>query len=156
MGFLKQRYSVLWTRSIACLIKLILEILLRGTFAAAYVSELVGTNKLPKTQKEPWWKRWLEGMFKEFNQDLDFVNILLEKRNGCLDSRVVLVFLTKGPTVVIQKDKVKGDFCMQLSTYYILTLSMEVINTYIGRWDLWLFRKENVIARATERVYTTV
>ena len=72
-------------------------------------------------------------MFKEFNQDLDFVNILLEKRNGCLDSRVVLVFLTKGPTVVIQKDKVKGDFCMQLSTYYILTLSMEVINTYIGR-----------------------
>ena len=29
--------------------------------AAAYVTELVGANKLPKTKKEPWWKRRLEG-----------------------------------------------------------------------------------------------
>ena len=28
--------------------------------AAAYVTELVGTNNLPKTKKEPWWKRRLE------------------------------------------------------------------------------------------------
>ena len=27
---------------------------------AAYNSELVWANKLPKTKKEPWWKRWLE------------------------------------------------------------------------------------------------
>ena len=29
--------------------------------AAAYVTEWVGANKLPKTKKEPWWKRRLEG-----------------------------------------------------------------------------------------------
>ena len=29
--------------------------------AAPYVTELVGANKLPKTKKEPWWKRRLEG-----------------------------------------------------------------------------------------------
>ena len=33
--------------------------------AAAYVSELVGANKLPKTKKEPWWKRQLEGTLKK-------------------------------------------------------------------------------------------
>ena len=49
--------------------------------AAAYVSELVGANKLPKTKKKPWWKRRLEGKLKELSQDLDFVNNLLEKRN---------------------------------------------------------------------------
>ena len=32
-------------------------------------------------KKEPWWKRWLDGKLKELNRDLDFVNILLEKRN---------------------------------------------------------------------------
>ena len=32
--------------------------------AAAYVTELVGANKLPKTKKEPWWKRRLEGKLK--------------------------------------------------------------------------------------------
>ena len=49
--------------------------------AAAYVTELVGANKLPKTKKEPWWKRRLEGKLKELSRDLDFVNNLLEKRN---------------------------------------------------------------------------
>ena len=49
--------------------------------AAAYFSELVGGNKLPKTKKEPWWKRQLEGKLKELSRDLDFVNNLLEKRN---------------------------------------------------------------------------
>ena len=49
--------------------------------AAAYVTELVGANKLQKTKKEPWWKRKLEGKLKELNPDLDFVNNLLEKRN---------------------------------------------------------------------------
>ena len=49
--------------------------------AAAYVTELVGANKLPKTKKEPWWKRRLEGKLKELRRDLDFVNNLLEKRN---------------------------------------------------------------------------
>ena len=49
--------------------------------SAAYFSELVGANKLPKTKKEPWWKRQLEGKLKKLNQDLGFVNILLEKRN---------------------------------------------------------------------------
>ena len=33
--------------------------------AAAYVFELVGANKLPKTKKEPWWKRRLEGKLKD-------------------------------------------------------------------------------------------
>ena len=32
--------------------------------AAAYVSELVGVNKLPKTKKEPWWKSRLEEKLK--------------------------------------------------------------------------------------------
>ena len=45
--------------------------------AAAYASELVGANKLPKTKKEPRWKRRLEGKLKEFSRDLDFVNNLL-------------------------------------------------------------------------------
>ena len=49
--------------------------------AAAYVTELVEANKLPKTKKEPWWKRRLEGKLKELRRDLDFVNNLLEKRN---------------------------------------------------------------------------
>ena len=49
--------------------------------AAAYVTELVGANKLPKTKKEPLWKRRLEGKLKELSRDLDFVNNLLEKRN---------------------------------------------------------------------------
>ena len=49
--------------------------------AAAYVSELVGANKLPKRKKKPCWKRGLEGKLKELSQDLDFVNNLLEKRN---------------------------------------------------------------------------
>ena len=49
--------------------------------AAAYVSQLVGANKLPKIKKEPWWKRRLEGKLKELSRDLDFVNNLLEKRN---------------------------------------------------------------------------
>ena len=49
--------------------------------AAAYVTELVGANKLPKTKKELWWKRRLEGKLKELSRDLDFVNNLLEKRN---------------------------------------------------------------------------
>ena len=49
--------------------------------AAAYVFELVGAHKLPTTKKELWWKRRLEGKLKELNRDLDFVNILLEKRN---------------------------------------------------------------------------
>ena len=46
---------------------------------AAYVSELAGADKLPKTEKEPWWKRRLERKVKELSQDLDFVNNLLEK-----------------------------------------------------------------------------
>ena len=49
--------------------------------AAAYFTELVGGNKLTKTKKEPWWKRWLEGKLKELSRDLDFVNNLFEKRN---------------------------------------------------------------------------
>ena len=49
--------------------------------AAAYVSELAGVNKLPKTKNEPWWKSRLEEKFKELSRDLDFVNNLLEKRN---------------------------------------------------------------------------
>ena len=49
--------------------------------AAAYVTELVGVNKLPKTKKEPWRKTRLEGKLKELSRDLDFVNNLLEKRN---------------------------------------------------------------------------
>ena len=49
--------------------------------AVVYVSELVEANKLPKTKKEPWWKRRLEGKLKELSRDLDFVNNLLAKRN---------------------------------------------------------------------------
>ena len=49
--------------------------------AAAYVTELVGANRLPKTKKQLWWKRGLEGKLKELSRDLDFVNNLLEKRN---------------------------------------------------------------------------
>ena len=49
--------------------------------AAAYVSELVGANKLPETKKEPWWKRRLKGKLKELRRDLNFVNNLFEKRN---------------------------------------------------------------------------
>ena len=49
--------------------------------AVAYVTELVGANKLPMTKQEPWWKRRLEGKLKELSRDLDFVNNLLEKRN---------------------------------------------------------------------------
>ena len=47
---------------------------------AAYVSESVGANKLPKTKKEPWQRRRSEGKLKELNEDLDFTKILLEKR----------------------------------------------------------------------------
>ena len=50
--------------------------------AAAYVTELVGANKLPKTKKEPCWKRRLEGKLKELRRDFDFVNSLLEERNS--------------------------------------------------------------------------
>ena len=49
--------------------------------AAAYVTELDGVNKLPKTKKEPWWKRRLEEKLMELSQDFDFVNNLLEKSN---------------------------------------------------------------------------
>ena len=49
--------------------------------ATAYVSELVRADKLPKTKKEPWWKRRLEEKLKELSRDLDFVNNLLQKRN---------------------------------------------------------------------------
>ena len=50
-------------------------------YAAAYVTELVGANKLPKTKKEFWWKRRLEGKLTELIRDLDFVKNLLDKRN---------------------------------------------------------------------------
>ena len=33
--------------------------------AAEYVPELVQTNKLPKTKKEPWWKRQLASKLRE-------------------------------------------------------------------------------------------
>ena len=46
--------------------------------AAAYVSELLGTNRLPKTKKK---EKKLEEKFKELNRDLDFVNFSLEKKN---------------------------------------------------------------------------
>ena len=49
--------------------------------AAAHVTELVGANKLPKTKKELWWKRRLEGKLKELSRDLDLVKTLLEKGN---------------------------------------------------------------------------
>ena len=49
--------------------------------AAAYITELVGANKLPRAKKEPWWKRRLEGKLKELSQDLDFVKNLLEQKN---------------------------------------------------------------------------
>ena len=49
--------------------------------AAAYVTELVGANKLPKTKKETWWKRRLEGKLKKLSGDLGFMKNLLEKRN---------------------------------------------------------------------------
>ena len=48
--------------------------------AAAYITELVGANKLPRAKKEPWWKRRLEGKLKELSQDLDFVKNLLEQK----------------------------------------------------------------------------
>ena len=32
-------------------------------------------------KREHWWKRQLKGKLKELSRDLDFVNILLEKRN---------------------------------------------------------------------------
>ena len=49
--------------------------------AAACFSELVRAHKFPKTNKELWWKRRLEGQLKELIRDLDFVQILLEKRS---------------------------------------------------------------------------
>lgn len=50
--------------------------------AAAYASELFGANKIPKTKKEPCWKRRLDRKLQELNRDLDFLNILLEKRRN--------------------------------------------------------------------------
>ena len=35
--------------------------------AAAYVTELVGANKLSKTKKEPWWKGQSEGKLKKLS-----------------------------------------------------------------------------------------
>ena len=37
--------------------------------ATTYFSELVGANKIPNTQKEPWWKRWLDRKLKELCRD---------------------------------------------------------------------------------------
>ena len=84
-GIPKAKWSMLRTMSIAGLRKFIFEVLLSWSksiyIVAAYNSELVWGNKLPKTKKEPWWNRWLERKLKEFNQDLDFINILLKQRN---------------------------------------------------------------------------
>ena len=51
---------------------------LNNTMYAA-AAELVGANKLPNTKQEPWWKRRLEGKFKELSRDLDSVKNLLNK-----------------------------------------------------------------------------
>ena len=37
--------------------------------ATTYFSELVGANKLPNTQKEPWWKRQLERKLMKLCRD---------------------------------------------------------------------------------------
>ena len=46
-----------------------------------FFSELVRPNKLPRTKRELWGKRKLERKLKELNRHLNYVNILLEKRN---------------------------------------------------------------------------
>ena len=54
---------------------------LNNTFyaALAYVYELIGTNKLPKTKREPCWRIWLKGKLNELSRELDFMNNLLEE-----------------------------------------------------------------------------
>ena len=47
---------------------------------AAYVTELVGANKLPKTKKEAWWKRRFEEKLMELSRHLDSRKDIL-KRN---------------------------------------------------------------------------
>ena len=68
--------------------------------AAAYVTGLVGVNKLPKTKNEPRWKRRLEGMLKELSRDLDFVNNLLEiRRDIMIGSKKGTIFEERDSTL---------------------------------------------------------
>ena len=68
--------------------------------AAAYVTGLVGANKLPKTKNEPRWKRRLEGKFKELSRDLDFVNNLLEiRRDIMIGSKKGTIFEERDSTL---------------------------------------------------------
>ena len=68
--------------------------------AAAYVTGLVGANKLPKTKNEPRWKRRLEGMLKELSRDLDFVNNLLEiRRDIMIGSKKGTIFEERDSTL---------------------------------------------------------
>ena len=49
--------------------------------AAAYVSDLSGASTLPKTKKESWRKKRLEGKMRELSREFEFANILLKKRD---------------------------------------------------------------------------
>ena len=71
--------------------------------AAAYITELVRANKLPKTKKEPMRKRRLEGKLKEFSRDLDFVSSLLEKR----ESRLKRAYNIRRKRVNIVREEMK-------------------------------------------------
>ena len=68
--------------------------------AAAYATELVGANKLPKTKNEPQWKKRLEGKLKELSRDLDFVNNLLEiRRDIMIGSKKDTIFEERDSTL---------------------------------------------------------
>ena len=68
----------------------------------------------------------------------------------CLDSGVVPDWLTKGRTVLIQKDKGQGEYCKQLSTYYRLMLSMEVM-TGILEDEIYDYLEKNILPEVQKR-----
>ena len=65
--------------------------------AVACVTKTVGANKLPRRNKEPWWKRRLEKKLKELSLDLNFVNNLLQKRNIKKEHKDDIIFEKRDP-----------------------------------------------------------
>ena len=83
---------------------------------------------------------WLKNMTPLHNK-------LVVYLQECLDSVVVPDWLTRGRTVFIQKEKAKVNIASNYRRITWLPLVWKLLQVFISRWNLWLFRKENIIAK---------
>ena len=91
---------------------------------------------------------------KNFSSLHEMVRLQLKE---CLDSGFVPSWLTRGRTLLLQKDKSKGnDYSKWFYTCNLFVINVEVIDRCNCRSDICTFRSREVVTKRVERVQERV